>query len=153
MKEAEGWQWRVWEAEVCMLEIWCLLMRLCILTSVFIHWHHVVVSDWHYCYWLLVFMWCPSESIQSNARINVHAHSAGAERRCCTHMCTLHADLLPAHRLTHTIHTRCPLPMYMNNIYLFSSSPPSWKIRSVRESLTLPVAVRACDSDTVRGAV
>lgn len=46
---------------------------------------------------------------------------------------TLHADFLFPPRLTHTIHTKCPLPLYMNNTNVFSSSPPSWKIRSVRE--------------------
>lgn len=68
------------------------------------------------------------------------------ERHWCAHtphMCTLHADLLSPYQLTHTIHTKCPLPLYMNNINVFSSSPPSWKIRSVREPLTL---ARGCTS-------
>lgn len=49
----------------------------------------------------------------------------------------LHADFLFPSQLTYATHTKCPLPLYMNNTNVFSSSPPSWKTRSVSEPLTL----------------
>lgn len=59
-------------------------------------------------------------------------------QRYSPHSCNaLHADFLFPSQLTYPTHTKCPLPLYMNNINVFSSSPPSWKITSVRRPLTL----------------
>ncbi len=99
-----------------------------ILPSSFIQWHYVVVS-----YWQIIF-----HSVSITTQMYIFAC---ADRHLCTHISTyvhtLHADFLFPSQLTHTIHTKCPLPLYMNNTNVFRSSPPSWKIRSVREPLTL----------------